>query len=201
MLKKHDILPLILAAISTALIVGLGYLWLTKTNAARIDAETEVANNSVSNDSIIQADLNAQLSAESLRDSTEFFVIPAIVPEGTAVDINGSSNLAQINQALGRSFHRQFPGTAITTDADGNTQGINLLTSGNIDIAALDRPLNNTEKAAGLGSIKINKSSPDSGDAAALEFYYAYQKPANAEVEAFLGFVLSPQGQESINQY
>lgn len=200
MLKKSDILPLILAAISTALIVGLGYWWLTKINTTKIDGKSEVTNNNAADDAATQAKHNSQLTTTTASDPQEVFVMPAIVPEGTAVSINGSSKMARINQALSKSFHRQFPRTAIQTDADGNIQGIKLLTSSAIDIAAIDRPLSDQEKLAGLREIQIRPHNPTNQEGKTPKLYYAYRQPATAEVSAFLGFVLSSQGQEIVNQ-
>jgi len=202
MLKKSDILPLFLALISTVLIVGLGFLWLTKINTARLARENAVSLTNPDNlDAEVELDSQSSVSSsETATESKEVFVVPAIVPAGTAVTINGSSKMNQMNQALRRGFHRQFPGTAITTNADGNKRGIDLLISGDIDLAAIDRPLNETEKAAGLEAMMVNSSTVGNNTNPPLDLYYAYQKPASEEVKAFLGYVSSSQGQQAINQ-
>ncbi|MEL6440680.1 MAG: hypothetical protein AAFQ80_15665 [Cyanobacteria bacterium J06621_8] len=199
MLRKSDILPLVLAAISAALIVGLGYFGVTSIYAAKV-GKNQAADNVVTDNSQSKPKLNNDLTADSTTSPAEAFVIPAIVPEGTAVNINGSRKMAQINQALSRGFHRQFPGTAINTDNDGNTQGIDLLTSGLIDLAAIDRPLNDTEKSSGLKAIKISSGITGDSGFKSDELYYVYQEPPTSEAEAFLGFVLSAKGQKAINQ-
>lgn len=202
MLKKSDILPFILALISTALIVGVGFLWFTKTNTAKLSAENEISANNL-NSSGDKTQLDSPSSAslgETNTDPQEVFVMPAIVPEGTAVIINGSRKMNQINQALRKGFLQEFPRTAITTYTDGNELGIDLLISGDIDVAAIDRPLSETEKARGLAALMINNSIDKKDSHLTPKLYYAYQKPVRNDVEAFLGYVLSPQGQQVINQ-
>lgn len=199
MFKKSDILPLVLAFISTIFIVGLGFFWFNKINTAKSSAENRVSLNN-SNNSAQTNQQNSQSLAEITTDPKEVFVMPAIVPEGTAVIINGSSKMDQINQALRKAFHQQFPGTSITTYADGNKLGIDLLISGDIDLAAIDRPLNETEKATGLATIMINQTTVENKNNSTQKLYYAYRQPANMEVKVFLGYVLSPQGEQAINQ-
>lgn len=202
MLKKSDILPLILAFISTAFIVGVGFFLFTKINTTRLSGENEVNTNNLNNSgSKTQLDSpSSKSSAEASIEDQEVFVMPVIVPEGTAVIINGSSKMNQINQALRKGFLQKFPRTAITTYTDGNKLGIDLLISGDIDVAAIDRPLSETEKAAGLAAMMINNSMDEKDSHLAPKFYYAYQKPVKADVKAFLGYVLSPEGQRAINQ-
>lgn len=199
MLKKSDILPLILAFISTAFIVGAGFLWFTKSNTAKLNAENEVQVSNLNN-SDSKTHVNSSSSAETSTDYQKVFVMPAIVPEGTAVIINGSSKMNQINQALRKGFLQEFPRTAITTYTDGNQLGIDLLISGDIDIAAIDRPLSESEKAAGLEAMMINRSIEGKDSHLNPKLYYAYQQPVKTDVEAFLGYALSPQGQRTINQ-
>lgn len=201
MLKKSDILPLILAFISTAFIVGVGFFLFTKINTTRLSSENEVSASKLNNsDSKTKLDSSSASLIEATPDNQGVFAMPVIVPEGTAVIINGSSKMNQINQALRKSFLQEFPRTAITTYTDGNKLGIDLLISGDIDVAAIDRPLSETEKAAGLAAMMINNSMDEKDSHLAPKFYYAYQKPVKADVEAFLGYVLSPQGQRAINQ-
>lgn len=197
MLKKSDLLPLALAFLSTVLIVGLGFLWLTKSTAIGTSSSENVS----PDDSLNSANIESS-AAESSRSpainsdsSNQDFATPYIVPEGTSVVINGSRTMIQVNQLLRKRFHQEFPGTEISIDADGTKAGIKLLIFGEIDIAAIDRPLEEAEKSAGLAAKKIARST-SKGDV--QELYYAYREPANSEVEAFLGYVLSPEAQSAI---
>lgn len=198
MFKKSDILPLILASLSTVLLVSLGFLWLTKSNIIK----SSTAKNINQEDSLTALSITANVpdslesSSEKSEVSAKAFVAPYIVPQGTSITINGSRKMVRVNQELRKSFHQKFPGTVVNTNADGNQVGINLLASGEIDIAAIDRPLDEAERASGLAAIKIDNSSSQSS--ISQELYYAYRMPASSEVEVFLGYVLSPEGQLAV---
>ena len=136
--------------------------------------------------------------AKAVSNPQKKFALPVIVPEGTSVAINGSAKFNKINQALRKSFHQQYPGTVITTNDDGNTVGLDLLYSRDIDLVALDRPLNQAEKAAGLTEIAIFSLKPESNDPKS-QMYYVYQEPLSPDAEAFLGYVFSKKGQQAIS--
>ncbi len=201
MFKKSDILPLTLAFVSTLLLVGMGFLWLTKSNLMK----STVAKNVNQDGSLNLADVepkdsNSSVSISANPDiSKQAFTTPDIVPQGTSVNINGSSKVIQVNRVLRKNFHRKFPGTVVNIDADGNEVGINLLASGDIDLAATDRPLNEAEKASGLVEMKINHSSAE--DKVNQDLYYVYREPANSAVETFLGYALSSEGQQVITKH
>lgn len=195
MFKKNDILPLILALVSTVLIVAAGFTWLTKHNIAGL------GKSNLSKNSILKAsDAQANLSPSPSSITQENFVVPAIVPQGTSVSINGSDKLDQINTALRKGFHRQYPGTIIITDADGNDVGLNLLSSGDIDLLALDRPLNKAEQTAGLIAIQIDKLKLKQNQTDSA-LYYVYREPLDPDIEAFLGYAFSESGKKAINSH
>lgn len=199
MFKKSDLLPLALAFGTTLLIVGLGYWWISKINLTQSVEGDIIKEDSTLQDSNTEAE-DDSTSMPSTADGTSSneFVMPTIVPSGTSVNINGSANMNSINKALKKSFHRQFPGTAVTTSADGSKVAIEQLTMGNLDLAAIERPLSQAEVAVGLAAVKIsdfdNLSSEDSKSTPQL--YYVYHEPLNPDVEIFLGYVLSPMGQQ-----
>ena len=138
-------------------------------------------------------------SSAAISSDRRKFTLPVIVPQGTSVVINGSSELNQINQALRRSFHQQYPGTIISTNADGNDISLDLLYARNIDLLALDRPLNDSEKAAGLQAIPLDRVMPDKEAGLDLsDMYYVYLEPLSPDTEAFLGYALSVKGKQAI---
>ena len=198
MFKKSDTLPLILAFVTTVLIVTLGFSWLESSKFGKLGLFARDSNGLRQNN---DSDLSNAQTTESLSavdGSQKKFAVPVIVPQGTSVTINGSQKLNQVNQALRRSFHRQYPGTVITTKSDGSTVGLDLLYSRAIDIAALDRPLSQAEKEAGLRQIAISKQSLK--DDAEFQMYYIYQEPLSPDTETFLGYVFSEKGQQAINR-
>jgi phosphate transport system substrate-binding protein len=195
MLKKDDTLPLILAFVSTALIVATGFSWLTKNNIAGFGQNSQNSSLKTTN---IRENPSSPPSPSAVTPAN--FVLPKIVPQGTSVTINGSSKLARINTALRKGFHQQYPGTVIITDADGSDVGLNLLYSGDIDLLALDRPLNQAEQAAGLMAIQINslKVQHNQNEPA---LYYVYRKPLDQDIELFLGYAFSESGKNAISSY
>lgn len=204
MFKKSDVLPLILALVSTALIVGTGFAWLAKNHVAGFGKGESNQRDGILKTSDAQANTGlvpvASAKTNKTKNIRNNFVVPVIVPQGTSVIINGSDKLEQINISLRRGFHQEYPGTVITTAADGIAVGLDLLDSGNIDLLALDRPLNSAEQAAGLTAIQINNSAvKDNQDSASL--YYVYRNPINPDVEAFLGYALSDKGKEVIHHH
>ena len=198
MFKKSDVLPLILAFISTVLIVVLGFSWLAKSNIAGFGLDNERPQKSPQT-STSNAQVNPAPKSSVANNPQAKFIVPAIVPQGTSVSINGSTKLNQINQALRKSFHQQYPGTVITTDADGSAVGLDLLYAGDIDLVALARPLSEAEKKAGLTAIPIGNSKIE--DNVESQMYYVYREPINPDIEAFLGYALSAKGRQAMSSY
>lgn len=192
--KKKELLPFILALVSTMLIVAKGFNWLSKNNFAGFDQDN------FSKNSILKRDERVNSASPPSAVTKANFVVPAIVPQGTSIDINGSDKLNQINTALRKGFHQQYPGTIITTNADGSDAALALLYSGDIDLLALDRPLSQVEKAAGLTAIQINslRVKHNQNEPA---LYYVYQAPLDPDTEAFLGYAFSELGKKAINSY
>lgn len=211
MFNKSDTLPLILAFVTTVVIVTLGFSWLAKSNKidgfslAAKDSDGLAQKNSselqdarVAVQPAVKSNLAVSRSVErSIASNGSQFIVPVIVPQGTSVAINGSEKLGRVNQTLRRGFHQKYPGTVITTDRDGSIVSLDLLYERKIDLAALDRPLSQAEKAAGLTAIAIRQNQPQSDD---FQMYYVYQEPLNPDTEIFLGYVLSEEGQQSLEE-
>lgn len=63
--------------------------------------------------------------------------------------------MVTINVNLKNGFQKQFPGTAVTTSAGGTDKGIQDLLAGNVDIAAISRPLTPQELSSGLVAVPV----------------------------------------------
>jgi phosphate transport system substrate-binding protein len=190
MFKKNDTVPLILALVSTLVVVGLGYGAWTKINS------TITVDDNASEESSLSVEPN---SNSSTATSPTSFSAPGILPMGISVRINGSSQMIKVNQLLKKSFQKEFPGTTVNVGADGNETSMRLLLSGQIDLAAIDRPLSEAEKAKGFTTVTLQGKHSQPGDGSKPQiFFYAYHQPANSKVEAFLGHLSSAQGQQSI---
>lgn len=80
---------------------------------------------------------------------------PGSVPAGTTVRINGSTSMVLINENLKQGFQQTFPGTTVATSASGTEIGLNNLSTGISDIAAISRPLSSSEQAKGLVAVPV----------------------------------------------
>lgn len=83
------------------------------------------------------------------------FSLPSSVPAGTTVKIEGSTTMVTINQNLKNSFEAKFPGTIITTQANGSEKGIQQVLADQADIAAVSRPLSSQEQSQGLVALPV----------------------------------------------
>ncbi len=83
------------------------------------------------------------------------FAVPASVPSGSTVRVDGSTSMVQLNKTLQEGFQKQFPGTTVTTKAGGSAKGIQDLLAGQVDIAAVSRDLTAQEQDQGLIAVPI----------------------------------------------
>ena len=153
MSQKNETLPLILALLSTIAVLGAGYWWFT--NRSGIQPTMPSAENGEQVNVGKQNTKNNNNHSVSQSAATAQFKAPKSLPQGTGIAINGSTSMVQINQALKTSFQQQFPGTQVITNAQGSNKGIQLLQQGDIDVAAISRPLTAQEQANGLAAVPI----------------------------------------------
>ena len=92
-----------------------------------------------------------------VRAQTAAFQLPASVPSGTTVRIDGSSSMAAVNTVLKQRFEQQFAGTQVNIAANGTPAGLQAVLGGQADIAAIGRPLTEPEKAQGLKSVLVGR--------------------------------------------
>lgn len=86
--------------------------------------------------------------------TANFTLLPSVAA-GTTVDIDGSTSMVLINEALKAGFLKQYPGTAVNTAAVGSDNGIQAVLGGSIDIAASSRALTPQEQAQGLTAVPV----------------------------------------------
>ena len=141
MSQKNETLPLILALLITAGILGGGFWWFKTGSSLNL---AEVA------ETIADSPDNSPSPADKIS-----FEPPARVPGGTVIHINGSTSMVAINQALKNGFELQFSGTKVENNAQGSDLGIQALLRGDLDVAALSRPLMPAEVAQGLKAIPV----------------------------------------------
>ena len=100
---------------------------------------------------LIAAPLNP-VRAESIN-----FALPSSVPQGTTIRIDGSNSMASVSQSLKQRFEQQYPGTEVNVKNSSTLAGLQALLDGKADLAAIGRPLTDSEKAQGLVSVPIGR--------------------------------------------
>jgi phosphate transport system substrate-binding protein len=83
------------------------------------------------------------------------FPVPASVPQGTNVRIDGSTSLTAINQMLGDRFKAKFPNTQVNISYDGSDAALQSVLDGKVDLAAIGSPLTPEQKAKGLVEVPV----------------------------------------------
>ncbi|MGG6265091.1 DUF4912 domain-containing protein [Leptolyngbya sp. AN03gr2] len=101
-------------------------------------------------ESIFIAPVSAQVAPTT-------FPLPTSVPSGTTVQIDGSSSMAAINQALKQQFENQFSGSNINLNYSGTPTGLQALQEGKSDLAAIGRPLTQAERDQGLVPVSMGR--------------------------------------------
>jgi phosphate transport system substrate-binding protein len=94
--------------------------------------------------------------AQSSEASTSF-PVPQTVPSGTEVQLNGSTSMTKLNEALTERFKSQFPGTDVRVAYEGTDAALKALLNDEIDIAAIGRPLTDAETAQGLVATPLTR--------------------------------------------
>lgn len=101
-------------------------------------------------------DANQVLLAQSTTAASSF-PLPSTLPSGTSVKLDGSSSMAVMNDVLKSRFEEKFPGTTVRWAENGTTEALQALIQGDIDLAAVGRPLTAAEKAQNLTEVPISR--------------------------------------------
>lgn len=88
---------------------------------------------------------------------SQTFPLPSSLPNGTTVRLDGSSGMMVVNGELKRRFEEKFPGSVISLSSNGSDAALQALQKGEIDLAAIGRPLTEAEKAQGLTETSISR--------------------------------------------
>jgi ABC-type phosphate transport system substrate-binding protein len=85
------------------------------------------------------------------------FPVPDSVAKGTQLSVASSSdNMNSISQTLGKGFEKLFSGKVDVTTTDAN-KAIQEVLNGNVDLAAISRPLTEDEKKKGLIEVPVRR--------------------------------------------
>ncbi|MEO0988818.1 MAG: substrate-binding domain-containing protein, partial [Cyanobacteria bacterium J06639_14] len=79
------------------------------------------------------------------------------LPEGTTLAIEGSSSMEVITRTLKQRFEENFSGATITITEQSIAEALASLQAGEIEIAAIGRPLTDEEKAQGLAEVLVSR--------------------------------------------
>ena len=143
MSQKNETTVLVLALLITAALLAGGFWWFTRSSGVNLGNVSQDNNTNNPNQ----------------PQTAQTFAPPTTVPRGTIVRIDGSTSMVQINQALKTTFEQQFPDTTVNTKAGGSDKGTQDLLAGNVDVAALSRPLTFQEQNQGLVAVPITEDA------------------------------------------
>jgi ABC-type phosphate transport system substrate-binding protein len=82
---------------------------------------------------------------------------PKAVPGESKLRIDGSSSMVVVNKTLKQRYEKQFPGTNVELKAEGTERALQEVREGDIEVAAIGRPLKAEEKANDLQETPINR--------------------------------------------
>jgi phosphate transport system substrate-binding protein len=101
------------------------------------------------------------LTAASVEAQTETaspaFPLPDTLPTNAQVRIDGAESMSAINKALQDRFVQKYPPAKVTLEGRGTDAALAALEKGEIDLAAISRPLLPEETAKGLSQVPISR--------------------------------------------
>ena len=125
----------------------------------------------------------SSLSSESQTSTTD-------VPELPAVRIGGAGEMARLSINLGRHFKTDVPGANVEISSREVDSALDAVLNGNIDLAAIDRPLSADERAMGLMAVPL-------GGGLAYVFNGPTPPPA---ARPFLDFINDAANEQTVQQ-
>ncbi|MGB7274601.1 MAG: DUF4912 domain-containing protein [Geitlerinemataceae cyanobacterium] len=75
----------------------------------------------------------------------------------TKLRVDGSSSMAMVNKTLKQRYEKQFPGANVELKAEGTDLALQDVRNGEIEVAAIGRPLTAEEKANDLQEKRLNR--------------------------------------------
>ena len=94
----------------------------------------------------------------ALAQVTPTFSLPETVPAGTTLSIQSSPNLGFAANALKQEFEAAYDGTEVGVEVTSSDEAIAALVDGDVDLAAIGRPLTEAEQAQGLNTVDLERS-------------------------------------------
>jgi ABC-type phosphate transport system substrate-binding protein len=100
--------------------------------------------------------LSPRLVPRLLVQAPPSFALPSSLPQGTQIRIDGSTGLREITQTLAQQFEARYPGTEVMLSVNGSEAALQALRVGQIELAAIGRPLTADETAQGLVAVPVS---------------------------------------------
>lgn len=101
--------------------------------------------------------LTAAALPRLLAQTVPTFTVPDTIPNEANLRIDGSPSLSTVNRALEDQFERRYNGAQVALSTNGSTQAIQDVLAGEIDLAALGRPLTAEERDQGLVAVPVGR--------------------------------------------
>ncbi len=89
---------------------------------------------------------------------TPAFSLPETLPTGTSLSVQSSPNLGILAQTLKEQFEADYDGTTVDVTVTSSDQALAVLLAGDIDLAAIGRPLTEAEIAQGLVTVPLERT-------------------------------------------
>lgn len=95
--------------------------------------------------------------AQSFGENPESFPIPASLPDGTTLRVDGSTSMQITNETLESRFEAQFPNADVELNTSRTDEAIAALLADEIDLVGTGRPLTEEQAAQGLVETPITR--------------------------------------------
>lgn len=115
---------------------------------------------------------------------------PSEAPELPSIRIGGAGDMANLSIGLGRTFKNQVPGANVEISSRDADSALDDVLNGDLDLAAIDRPLTANERALGLVAVPLGSG---------LAYVFNGSTPSST-VQPFLDFIDDPANESSIQQ-
>lgn len=103
------------------------------------------------------AAVRVSAAPEGLFAQAPAFQLPDTVPAGTTLAIQSSPNLGTVAAELQKQFEAAYDGTEVNVEVTSSDDAISALLNGDIDLAAIGRPLTDNETGQGLTTLPLER--------------------------------------------
>lgn len=98
---------------------------------------------------------NPSQAQESSPSPSSILQIPENLPSGTKIRVDGDTSMKGLNALLKSKLEAKFSGSTVELAESTSTGALQALEEGKLDIAAIGRPLSESEKAKGFTELPV----------------------------------------------